>query len=70
MCGIVGIVNKKSAPVAKDVLEHMTDVIVHRGPDAMGFWVNGHVGFGHCRLSIIDLESGKESNRRMNTLLL
>lgn len=35
----------------------MTDVIVHRGPDGQGHWINesGNVGFGHRRLSIIDL---------------
>jgi asparagine synthetase B (glutamine-hydrolysing) len=41
----------------------MTNVITHRGPDGEGHWVNanGIVGFGHRRLSIIDLtESGKQ----------
>ncbi len=35
----------------------MTDVIAYRGPDGDGHWIsdNGHVGFGHRRLSIIDL---------------
>ena len=37
----------------------MTDVIVHRGPDGEGQWTNDSrkVGFGHRRLSIIDLSN-------------
>jgi asparagine synthase (glutamine-hydrolysing) len=41
----------------------MTEAIIHRGPDGEGQWVNapGNVGFGHRRLSIIDLsENGKQ----------
>jgi asparagine synthase (glutamine-hydrolysing) len=33
----------------------MTDIIAHRGPDSEGVWVDGNVGLGHRRLSIIDL---------------
>ena len=29
--------------------------LVHRGPDDDGAWVDGSVGFGHTRLSFIDL---------------
>jgi len=36
----------------------MTDCIRHRGPDAEGFYLNGRVGLGSRRLSIIDLSSG------------
>jgi asparagine synthase (glutamine-hydrolysing) len=35
----------------------MTDAIAHRGPDGEGHWVEGAVGLGHRRLSIIDLTS-------------
>jgi asparagine synthase (glutamine-hydrolysing) len=38
----------------------MTDAIAHRGPDADGFYVNGSVGLGHRRLSIIDLQTGDQ----------
>ncbi len=41
----------------------MTDAIAHRGPEGEGFWIssNGRVGFGHRRLSIIDLsEAGAQ----------
>ncbi len=33
----------------------MTDTLIHRGPDGEGFFVEGPVGIGHRRLSIIDL---------------
>ena len=55
MCGIVGIVNLKNKVVDKDILRRMTDALSHRGPDSEGFYVDNNVGFGHRRLSIIDL---------------
>jgi len=57
MCGIAGILNTDGRPVAEDVLKKMTDVIAHRGPDDEGVYVDGSVGLGHRRLSIIDLSS-------------
>ncbi len=53
MCGIVGILDRK--PVAMPLLKKMTHTIRHRGPDAENWWIKGPVGFGHTRLSIIDL---------------
>lgn len=63
MCGIAGIRKFNSAPVENRELKKMTDAIIHRGPDGEGQWVNPNceVGFGHRRLSIIDLtENGKQ----------
>ena len=63
MCGIAGIINFNGKPVHQEELKRMTDVIAHRGPDGEGFWLNKSktVGFGHRRLSIIDLtETGKQ----------
>ena len=62
MCGIAGIVAFNGV-VESEKLKAMTDIIVHRGPDGEGQWLNGahNVGFGHRRLSIIDLsENGKQ----------
>jgi asparagine synthase (glutamine-hydrolysing) len=42
------------------VLRSMTDALAHRGPDGEGFFVDGSVGFGHRRLSLIDLETGSQ----------
>ncbi|MEI8201422.1 MAG: asparagine synthase (glutamine-hydrolyzing) [Bacteroidota bacterium] len=58
MCGITGIFNIDKKPIPLGVLKHMTDVIQHRGPDGEGFWNEGYIGFGHRRLSIIDLSPG------------
>ncbi len=55
MCGITGIFNLAGDPVASDSLQHMTDVIAHRGPDGEGHYVDGALGLGHRRLAIIDL---------------
>ena len=55
MCGIVGQLNFDNSPVSPVVLKKMTDVIAHRGPDGEGHWIEEGVGFGHRRLSIIDL---------------
>ena len=55
MCGIAGIVNYKGTPVARPVLQAMTNAIAHRGPDGEGHWIEEGVGIGHRRLAIIDL---------------
>ena len=56
MCGIAGIYNFRSqAPVSQATLEHQTRVLIHRGPDAEGFYTDGPLGLGHRRLSILDL---------------
>ena len=61
MCGICGIVLADSgAEVSPDVIERMSDSIVHRGPDDSGQYVNGRVGLGFRRLSIIDLTGGHQ----------
>lgn len=61
MCGIVGILKfDPRAPVDEARLRRMRDVLRHRGPDAEGLMVAGHVGLGHRRLSIIDLAGGRQ----------
>jgi len=59
MCGIAGIIRYDKKVNVQD-LKVMTDKLSHRGPDGEGQWVNpsGAVGFGHRRLSIIDLSDG------------
>jgi asparagine synthase (glutamine-hydrolysing) len=56
MCGIAGYLQLNGRYSNTD-LKKMTDAIAHRGPDGEGHWVNesNTVGFGHRRLSIIDL---------------
>ncbi|MBW3094158.1 asparagine synthase (glutamine-hydrolyzing) [Bifidobacterium sp. 64T4] len=60
MCGIAGFVNDDPIDVKCPVLKRMTDIIAHRGPDDEGKYVDEHVAMGHRRLSIIDLEGGKQ----------
>lgn len=55
MCGIVGVRRFDGGNVDLDLLRAMTGRLTHRGPDAEGYWTSGPVGFGHRRLSIIDL---------------
>ena len=57
MCGLAGVLNLDGAPVSSDVLRSMTTAIRHRGPDGEGYYFDGALGFGHRRLSIIDLSS-------------
>ena len=61
MCGICGIAySDRSKKVEARRLEEMLKTIVHRGPDESGTHVQGNVGLGLQRLSIIDLASGKQ----------
>jgi asparagine synthase (glutamine-hydrolysing) len=39
--------------VSLDTLKHMTGVLLHRGPDETGIYLDDHVGLGHARLSIM-----------------
>lgn len=58
MCGIVGkfSINPESR-VSEQLLHRMVDAIRHRGPDDAGYYANGPVGLGSCRLAIIDLSA-------------
>ncbi len=57
MCGICGVLHFDGQRPALDVLQAMTDSLYHRGPDGDGTYIDGPVGLGHRRLSIIDLSS-------------
>src|SRR6478736_5029148 len=61
MCGITGkIFFDKERKVDPAVLKNMSDAIRHRGPDDEGFFIEGNVGLGFRRLSIIDLVTGDQ----------
>jgi asparagine synthase (glutamine-hydrolysing) len=55
MCGIAGILNFNREPVAHNQIKAMTDILIHRGPDGEGQYIDQNVGLGHRRLAIIDL---------------
>jgi asparagine synthase (glutamine-hydrolysing) len=66
MCGIVGIFDRTGQrAIDREVLGRMNETQHHRGPDEGGLHVEPGLGFGHRRLSIIDLSSGQQplSNR-------
>ena len=58
MCGICGKIDPEC--VREEELQRMVSALVHRGPDDQGVCINQNVGFGHRRLSIIDLTSGRQ----------
>jgi asparagine synthase (glutamine-hydrolysing) len=58
MCGICGKIGNPS--VERDEIVRMISALEHRGPDDKGLYLNGGVGLGHARLSIIDLNTGKQ----------
>lgn len=61
MCGICGVVyTDLHHHVDSHLLSTMCNSIAHRGPDAEGLFIDGHVGLGLRRLSIIDLVSGDQ----------
>ena len=62
MCGIAGFINFSGhrTDEARNRIRRMTDILIHRGPDEEGLFVDNHAALGHRRLSIIDLASGKQ----------
>ncbi len=62
MCGINGIAlsARSGHTINRSVLEQMRDVITHRGPDDSGILIDGPVGLGHRRLSIVDVAAGHQ----------
>ena len=62
MCGINGIAlsSRSARQLDSGVVQRMRDVITHRGPDDEGIYIDGRVGLGHRRLSIVDVASGHQ----------
>lgn len=56
MCGINGILHLQSQKkVDERILTKMRDSLEHRGPDDKGLFIENNIGFGHRRLSILDV---------------
>ena len=69
MCGISGIISKKR--IEKDIIEPMTDTIIHRGPDGFGYYYGEKFVFGHRRLSIVDLsDAGHQPMQYLNRYVI
>ncbi len=65
MCGIAGIWNRETPAGARSGLpaagvERMVAALHHRGPDDRGIHIEGDLGLGHARLSIVDLSGGHQ----------
>lgn len=60
MCGFVGFINGGDTQRDESVLHSMTDAIRHRGPDDADYYMDGSISLGFRRLSIIDLEGGRQ----------
>jgi len=61
VCGICGkLAFDSEETVLPSVLSNMLRTIAHRGPDGDGIHVSGQVGLGHCRLAIIDPQTGQQ----------
>jgi asparagine synthase (glutamine-hydrolysing) len=67
MCGIAGIIGSQRT----DAIKKMTDIMIHRGPDDSGYFHDDDIALGQRRLSIIDLNSGRQPiSNEDNTLQL
>lgn len=60
MCGFIGYINGGETQNDESVLKSMTDAIAHRGPDDADYYLDGTITLGFRRLSIIDLEGGRQ----------
>ncbi len=68
MCGIAGIFSFRNISPVQDEIRKMTQALAHRGPDGEGIFIEGPVGLGHRRLSIIDLEGGAQPMESANKI--
>ena len=60
MCGFAGYINNYATFDKMAVIKAMADRIVHRGPDDAHYYVDDDISLGFRRLSIIDLEGGRQ----------
>lgn len=61
MCGITGLFDTRGGTLVDPaVLQRMNDSQLHRGPDEGSLHIEPGLGFGHRRLSIIDVATGQQ----------
>src|SRR5687768_12196775 len=60
MCGIAGTFNLDGKPADRGCLNEMIEALAHRGPDDRGCHLDGCIGLGHARLSIVDVGGGHQ----------
>lgn len=61
MCGIAGLFDTRSkCEFSVQLLDRINNIQAHRGPDESGLHLEPGLGFGHRRLSVIDLSTGQQ----------
>jgi len=61
MCGIAGIVSSSmGVDKISEKINLLQSFLAHRGPDDVGHYVSDKIGLAHTRLSIIDIEGGRQ----------
>src|SRR5258708_37778871 len=61
MCGICGIyMSRGDEAISPQTIDYMIKLLAHRGPDDSGAHIDGPIGLGFARLSIIDLSGGHQ----------
>lgn len=70
MCGIAGIAPLGGRPVEIGELVSMCEAMAQRGPDEEALYVNGSIGLGLRRLSIIGLEKGRQPVRNEDGMVV
>ncbi|MEG1426712.1 MAG: asparagine synthase (glutamine-hydrolyzing), partial [Oscillospiraceae bacterium] len=60
MCGFAGYIHSNAVIMHEEVIRAMADRIIHRGPDDGQYYVDESISLGFRRLSIIDLEGGRQ----------
>ena len=68
MCGIVGFSDRSINK--ENIIKSMSDKISHRGPDDYGYYIDNNIALGHRRLSIIDLNTGKQPIEDKNYVII
>ena len=58
MCGIAGVISKY--PIEEEAVGKMLFSMRHRGPDDTGYFLTKNASVGMCRLSINDVENGRQ----------
>jgi len=58
MCGLVGYFSLDGTKSSQSLIEKMTSLLAHRGPDGEGIYVHQALAFGHRHLKVIDLTTG------------
>jgi asparagine synthase (glutamine-hydrolysing) len=65
MCGIAGWIDWETDLTKQEpILQEMAETLANRGPDQSGMWTSRHAAFVHRRLSVIDLEGGRQPMMR------